>query len=87
MSYSQLDVREQYDLASQHPARHAPAAHVSLADRLALRAGLWLLLRSAQRVQHRTAHAEHSERLRRERSREDRELSYERSRRLQGPVL
>jgi hypothetical protein len=87
MSYSQLDVREHDDLAPQHPALHAPPAHVSVADRLALRVGLWLLLRSAEHVQQRAAHAEHAERLRSERSREARESAYERSRRLQGPVL
>lgn len=87
MSYSQLDVREQRDLAQQHPALDAPRAHVSLSDRLALRLGLWLLVRSTARVQHRTAHSEHTERVRRERDREARELAYERSLRLQGPVL
>ena len=61
MSYPQLDVRERQDLAPQHPSLHAPSAHVSLADRLALRVGLWLILRSTQHVQHRTAHAEHLE--------------------------
>ena len=87
MSYPQLDVRERSDLTSQHPAFDAPRAHVRLADRLALRLGLWLLVRSAERVQHRTAHSEHAERLRRERSREARELAYERTLRMQGPVL
>ncbi|WP_396656937.1 hypothetical protein [Microbacterium sp.] len=87
MSYPQLDVRERQDLAPQHPSLHAPSAHVSLADRLALRVGLWLILRSTQHVQHRTAHAEHLELVRRERSREARELSYERSLRQQRPAL
>lgn len=86
MSY-QLDVRDREELAL-HSALHSPPLHVSPADRLALRLGLWLLLRSSRHVQnHHAAYAEHSERLRHQRSREARELDYERSRRQQGPSL
>lgn len=78
MSQQNLHVRERPDVTEHLPSLHAPPAHVTLADRLALRLGLWLLVHSTARVQHRASHTEHALRLHRERSREARELAHQR---------
>ena len=85
MSNLTTDVRRRDDVARHLPSLPAPPAHVGLADRLALRLGLWLLVHSTERVRHRTDRAARARRVRNERDREARELAYERRRLLWPP--
>lgn len=55
-----------------------PSAHVGLADRLSLRLGLWLLLRSARQHSRRTDRVAHAIRLRTHLEREARERAAQR---------
>jgi hypothetical protein len=55
------------------PASVSDGAHVTLAERLELRVGLWLLLRSARRLDSARDHEDHSRRLRNSRLLADRE--------------
>ena len=55
------------------PGSATDGAHLTLADRLELRVGLWLLLRSARRVDRRQDHADHARRLVNSRSQTGRE--------------
>lgn len=81
--YPQSSVRDRPDLAvrqlSSLPTR---PRHVSLVDRVALRVGLWLLVRSTERAHDRLDHAVHADRRRLDREREARELAYQRERLL-----
>jgi len=76
------DVQRHPDVA-QHLS-HLPSrpAHVRAADRLSLRLGLWLLVRSVERVEHQADHRAHKLRVDNERAREARELAYARERLL-----
>lgn len=75
MSNLVSSVRERPDLElhSSLSALSPPSRHVSLADRLSLRLGLWLLLRSVRQHDRRTGPVAHALRLRTERDREARE--------------
>ncbi len=59
-----------------------PHRHVGLADRLSLRLGLWLLLRSARQNESRSDRVAHAGRLRTECEREARELAAQHDRLL-----
>ncbi len=83
MSNLPAGVRDRPDAAYQPPVLAAPAAHVRLADRVSLRLGLWLLVRSVAHVEHQADRAAHALRLENERAREARELAYQRERLLQ----
>ena len=54
------------------PASTADGAHLTLADRLELRVGVWLLLRSARRQDSARDHSDHARRLVNTRSLDDR---------------
>ena len=54
------------------PASATDGAHLTFADRLELRVGLWLLLRSARRQQSARDHADHARRHVNHRSLNDR---------------
>lgn len=60
---------------SAHPP---PAHHVGLLDRLSLRLGLWLLLRSARQNERRLDREAHARSLRDERAREVRDHAAQR---------
>jgi len=55
------------------PTSTKDGARLPLADRLELRVGLWLLLRSTRRLDSARSHDDHRRRLANERSRADRE--------------
>lgn len=82
MSYADSSVRDrpELDLHQSLSALPPPSRHVSLADRLSLRLGLWLLLRSARQNERRSDPVAHANRLRLERERESRELAAQRDR-------
>lgn len=82
MSSSNVDVRDRPDVVNRLPSLAVQPAHVSLADRASMRLGLWLLVRSAEHAQHRADPEAHALRVRNERSREARELAFERERPL-----
>ncbi|MET0781398.1 MAG: hypothetical protein ABWZ16_07760 [Microbacterium sp.] len=54
------------------PTSATDGAHLTFADRLELRVGLWLLLRSARRQDSARDHSDHTRRLVNNRSRDDR---------------
>lgn len=74
MSYVDTDVRERTDVAQKLVTiqLHPPPRRVSVPDRIALRLGLWLLLRSTAHVRDGEDHESQVRRLRLERERETR---------------
>lgn len=82
MSNLSTDVRHRTEVARHLPSLPAPPRHVSLTDRLSLRLGLWLLVRSVEHAEHRADHAAQSLRVRNERDREAREVAFARERLL-----
>jgi hypothetical protein len=76
------DVPRQHDVAYHLPNLPAPPAHVSVADRLSLRLGLWLLVRSVEHVEHQADHSAQQLRVRNDRAREVRERAFARERML-----
>jgi hypothetical protein len=82
MSESHLTVRAP-DVLTVAPV--PSDVRLTVTDRLSLRLGLWLLLRSARRLQRPGDHSEHSRRRRNETARVARERHAER-RRLLAPL-
>jgi hypothetical protein len=76
------DVHRHPDVAYHLPNLPAPPAHVSVADRLSLRLGLWLLVRSVEHVELRADHSAQQLRVRNDRAREARERAFARERML-----
>ncbi len=86
MSYPDASVRERPDLADQQLSSFAAVPrHVRFSDRLAMRVGLWLLVRGAERARHRADSTAQADRLRLAREREAREFAAVRER-LQWPL-
>ncbi len=82
MSNLDTSVRELPEL-ELHPVLSAlspPSRNVSLADRLSLRLGLWLLLRSARQHARRSDRVTHATRLHLEREQARRDLRSQRER-------
>ncbi len=76
MSYSEASVRERPGLAELRlSALPTSPRHVRLLDRIAMRVGLWLLVRGAERARARTDYATHTHRSRLARERETREIT------------
>lgn len=82
MSYLDTGVQDRADVAAITIRVHTPPRRVRLTDRIAMRVGIWLLLRSTAHAHARADRELQARRIPLERDREARESSYRRERQL-----